>query len=360
MKMLFFKKNLSLKLTLYCFAIPLFLLLQGCLESENKLTLKKDGSGQLEVMYILGEELTQELEQAQKSEDNTTARPIFDGLVTTEKDLREQFQGEGIKIEKAVFEKKEEKLHVFYTVTFDTLQNLLNAKQNLLNTKAFRQGEASFYRDKNNNLGFQMETESIRKDLEQKKRQGPYSVEFTLILPGKILESNADQIEENALFWRYNQDKAQPEIMKATCEGKGLTFLDTLFAGPKKPKSGGYIYDPTGKPDPFKPFILEVKRRKEEADKAIQPLQKYELSQLKLVAIIWNIDNPRALVEDSAGKGYIITKGSSIGNKQGKVTGILENEIVITEESADIFGETKTKAIRIKLHTGAEEERKGK
>ncbi len=65
--------------------------------------------------------LSQELGQAQKSEENTTAKPIPDGLVATEKDLREQFQGEGIKIEKAIFEKKEEKLHVFYTVTFDTL-----------------------------------------------------------------------------------------------------------------------------------------------------------------------------------------------------------------------------------------------
>ncbi len=90
----------------------------------------------------------------------------------------------------------------------------------------------------------------------------------------------------------------QPEIVKATCEGKGLTFLDKLLAGPKKPKPSGYIYDPMGKPDPFKPFILEVKRSKEEADKALQPLQRYELSQLKLVAIIWNIANPRALVED--------------------------------------------------------------
>ena len=44
--------------------------------------------------------------------------------------------------------------------------------------------------------------------------------------------------------------------------------------------------------------FVEIKRSKEEADKALQPLQRYELSQLKLVAIIWNIDNPRALVED--------------------------------------------------------------
>jgi hypothetical protein len=188
--------------------------MQGCLESENKLTLKKDGSGQLEVMYILGEDLSQEPGQAQKAEENATAQSMPDGLVETEEDLREQFQGEGVKIEKAIFEKKEEKLHVFYTVTFDTLQSLFN-------TKAFQKGAVSFYRDKNSNLGFQMEIESIRKHWEQKKMQGPYSLEFTLILPGKILESNADQIEENALSWRYNHDKAQPEIVKRPVRVKG-------------------------------------------------------------------------------------------------------------------------------------------
>jgi Tfp pilus assembly protein PilP len=54
-----------------------------------------------------------------------------------------------------------------------------------------------------------------------------------------------------------------------------------------------------------------------------------------------------------------ISKGSSIGKNQGKVADILKDEIVVSEESTDIFGETKTRSIRIKLHTG-EEERKVK
>ena len=58
-----------------------------------------------------------------------------------------------------------------------------------------------------------METETIRIDFEQKKIQGLFfPLEFTLIFPGKILESNADQCEENRLFWCYNQDKVQPKL----------------------------------------------------------------------------------------------------------------------------------------------------
>jgi hypothetical protein len=56
---------------------------------------------------------------------------------------------------------------MFYAVAFDALQNLFNA---IAFQKEKR--EVSFYREKNNSLGFQMETETIRIDFEQKKIQG--------------------------------------------------------------------------------------------------------------------------------------------------------------------------------------------
>ena len=348
----FFLKKLYFNPALFCFILSVFLLAQGCLESGNTLMLKKDGSGQLEVKYILGEELSKELMSPQESEGKTPSfNPISELLVITEKNLREQFQGEGIKIEQAIFEKKENKLYVSYTLTFEGLQNLLA-------TKALQKEEVSFYRDKNNNLGFQWETESIRKRLDTQKMRGAFSLELTLILPGKILDSNADQIEKNVLSWRCTQDKLPPEVLKATCEGTELTFLNTLPSRPKK-ITKGYVYDPTGKLDPFKPFIMEIKRFEEEAAKSLQPLQRYEISQLKLVGIIWSIDNPRALVEDAAGKGYIISKGSSIGKNNGEVAQISENEVTIIEELTDFFGEKTKNEVRLKLHKG-EEERKNK
>ena len=346
-----FFKNCNLNI--FFFLVPLLLFLQGCLGVENELGVKSDGSGQLAVKYALEEEFVKELEQAQKNQQKTAdATKIPGGLVLTEKDLNEQFRGEGIKTEEAIFEKKENKLHVAYIVTFENLQELLS-------TKAFQKEDISFYQDKNKNLVFQLETESMRKAFAQQKKQEGFTADFMLTLPGKILDSNADQIEENTLFWHYNIDKLKPEVLKATCEGNGLTFLHKLPTGPKKTKPTGYIYDPTGKPDPFRPFILEMKRNKEESEKALQPLQRYDLSQLKLVGIIWDLHNPRALVEDSAGKGYIITKGSYIGKNEGKVIDILEKEVVITEKATDIFGETETRETRIKLRTG-EEERKSK
>jgi hypothetical protein len=72
--MLFFKKNLLLKLTLYSLAIPLFIFVQGCL-SRRYITLKKDGSGQMEVMYTLKEGFAAKPEQDQNSGAEPLARP---------------------------------------------------------------------------------------------------------------------------------------------------------------------------------------------------------------------------------------------------------------------------------------------
>jgi len=110
-----------------------------------------------------------------------------------------------------------------------------------------------------------------------------------------------------------------------------------------------YIYDPEGKHDPFKPFILEINRPEEIAGKPLHPLQQYDISQLKLVGIICKADNPRALLEDAAGNGYIIAPGSYVGNKGGQVIKISKKEVIITEKFTSILGETKTKKVILSL-----------
>jgi type IV pilus assembly protein PilP len=68
-------------------------------------------------------------------------------------------------------------------------------------------------------------------------------------------------------------------------------------------------------------------------------------------------ENPRAVLEDAAGKGFIVSKGALVGKNDGKVTEIFQDEVIVTEKSTDILGETKIKEIRIRLH---EQEAKSK
>jgi type IV pilus assembly protein PilP len=110
-----------------------------------------------------------------------------------------------------------------------------------------------------------------------------------------------------------------------------------------------YSFNPVGKPDPFRPFIQMTTR---ESSKKIPqtPLQKYDISQLILVAIIMSPDGNVALVEDSTGKGYFLKKGTMIGKNDGKVKQILKDKVVIEEVYEDIFGQKKMNETSMFLH----------
>lgn len=112
-----------------------------------------------------------------------------------------------------------------------------------------------------------------------------------------------------------------------------------------------YSYNPAGKPDPFKPFIQLTPSRETLRTGLLTPLQRYDISQLKLVAIITIPQgNNVALVEDSLGKGYFLKKGTVIGKNDGKVKKILRDRVIIEEIYQDIFGQTKVNEISLFLH----------
>jgi type IV pilus assembly protein PilP len=110
-----------------------------------------------------------------------------------------------------------------------------------------------------------------------------------------------------------------------------------------------YSYNPAGKPDPFKPFI-QLASRSGSRTAPVTPLQNFDISQLKLVAIITTSEGNIALVEDSTGKGYFLKKGTWIGKNDGKVIKILKDAVIIQEVYQDIFGQTKTNEISLSLH----------
>ncbi len=118
---------------------------------------------------------------------------------------------------------------------------------------------------------------------------------------------------------------------------------------PEKTGEGEYIYNASGKPDPFKAFIQITSAKDHSRTLPLTPLQKYEVSQLKLVAIIIAPEGNIALVEDSAGKGYFLKRGTEIGKNDGKVKTILKDKVVIEEVYEDIFGQKKMNEISLFL-----------
>ena len=98
-----------------------------------------------------------------------------------------------------------------------------------------------------------------------------------------------------------------------------------------------YVYSPIGKRDPFRPFYVDqqIEEEEKEQQRIITELERFELDQLKLVAVIGGTSQPRAMFEDPTGKGWTVTIGTAIGRHGGKVTKIKKDEVVVTEEYRD-------------------------
>jgi type IV pilus assembly protein PilP len=94
-----------------------------------------------------------------------------------------------------------------------------------------------------------------------------------------------------------------------------------------------YHYNPIGKRDPFRSPI----ERSAEERISNDPLQKYDLDQYRLVAVIWGSaeDDSMGMVEDPTGAGHVVTRGTIIGKNWGTVSQIKTDEIIVTEEIQD-------------------------
>lgn len=144
----------------------------------------------------------------------------------------------------------------------------------------------------------------------------------------------------------------------------GLGFGLALVAGPgwsateapalrtaalAQAPEGDVPYAAAGRRDPFRP-----PRASAGALDATTPLQRFELGQLRLVAVIYDTAMPRAVVEDEAGLGYIVKVGTPIGPNGGAVHAIERGRVVVHEDSQDYYGETQASEVVLELDGGDE------
>jgi len=143
----------------------------------------------------------------------------------------------------------------------------------------------------------------------------------------------------------YKGPKGQKTLLRDDADKKGT------LVQPEKGLSEGYVYDPTGKTDPFKSFIAEqesITEKKKRKPKTY--LETLDLSQLDLIAIIISQKGSWAMVRDSKGIGHVIRKGTAIGLNEGVVYEIKEKELIVREKHKDFrTGQVKDKDIAKKL-----------
>ena len=100
--------------------------------------------------------------------------------------------------------------------------------------------------------------------------------------------------------------------------------------------------------DPFRPMSLRAKINSRPKEN-LSPLERFDLSQLKVVGIVWDIKEPRAMVEDNTGLGYVVKVGTPMGNNDGTVKAIHRNQIIVEEFADDIYGVRKKREVSMNL-----------
>lgn len=142
------------------------------------------------------------------------------------------------------------------------------------------------------------------------------------------------------------EDVAPVKAAAATSGDDSMTAAerDALIATIGQVQEGNFVYDPSGKRDPFAPYNMAPKPRE-----GATPLEQYSLSELKVTAILEGSGAPKAMIEDLRGRGYTVEKGTKLGPNGGEIVEIHADRIIVLEAEQDFTGEIKSRTIELFL-----------
>jgi len=150
-------------------------------------------------------------------------------------------------------------------------------------------------------------------------------------------------------------------ILAAACGGSApppTTAQQTKAATAKPPPAPEaaaqgpqtYVYNPIGKRDPFRSPEAEPAAAGSLASTACtEPLCRFDVDQLTLVAVVSGDANPLAMVQDPLGRGYFVHRNSRVGRQGGKVTQIMSDAVVITEYFTTPDGKTSANPVTLAI-----------
>jgi len=138
----------------------------------------------------------------------------------------------------------------------------------------------------------------------------------------------------------------------------GTTPLPALPAPAGRPLAGpasaaglpisladGYSYDPQSRRDPFQSMVKLLKLSQTRAE--LPPLQRLELSDVKLIGIVSDASGYYGLIQTPDGKGYTVRVGTPMGTNNGTIKTISEQRIVVAEPAIDTTGKMTSRDIEI-------------
>ncbi|MCI4625303.1 MAG: pilus assembly protein PilP [Candidatus Magnetoovum sp. WYHC-5] len=143
-------------------------------------------------------------------------------------------------------------------------------------------------------------------------------------------------------------DKAKKEDVKVFTDVEIEEILN------KPVQKNPYTYTAGGRRDPFMSIVEISKRRLEQTrqkkkKRVLMPLERYKLSDLKVIGIVAEGNNSYASVVLPDGKAYTVRKGTAVGIYGGWISEVKEDRILVKEESVDYYGNVIINMTEIKL-----------
>ena len=114
----------------------------------------------------------------------------------------------------------------------------------------------------------------------------------------------------------------------------------------------GYIYDQNGRRDPFMPLITPKRsKRTRDAVKA-GTIESYDIKEFTLSAIVKKEEGNYALLVTPDNRSFTVSVGTVVGLHGGIVEEILDDKVVLVENSKDYRGKLKQKKVTLEFHKG--------
>jgi Tfp pilus assembly protein PilP len=147
--------------------------------------------------------------------------------------------------------------------------------------------------------------------------------------------------ERQALVSKLEKGKGKGAARKRAA----ATSAQVGFAG----AVGEFVYDPAGRRDPFRSFEWEHLKREVADSMQGGPLEEYDLAQLALVGVVWDVGRARALVRAPSGMSYVVAAGARMGKNEGLVTQIQDNLVVVRERYVDLYGNESSQDVELRI-----------
>lgn len=128
------------------------------------------------------------------------------------------------------------------------------------------------------------------------------------------------------------KSEKRPPPRPAVAPAPVAAVVPAPAAATPEPEQPEWSYTSVGKRDPFRSFLSDLQMTGPAlVTRCNAPLGRFELEQLKLVAVITGLADPVAMLEAPNGVGYSVRRGACLGKNGGVVAAVRSGEVVVSE-----------------------------